>query len=60
MNNTIKNILACCYFGLVIIGLFGIMNKIIFFSLLIIFTIGLMAVLRKEEDEEFRDNQKRI
>lgn len=56
MNNTIKNILAYCYFGLVIIGLFGVMNKIIFFSLLIIFTIGLMAVLRKEEDEELRDN----
>jgi nitrate/nitrite transporter NarK len=63
MNNIVKNIFACGYMGLVIIGLilritksFGQLTGNIFVILLIVFTIGFMFVLRQEETKELENN----
>ena len=63
MNKTLQKLLSLCYVLLVIIGmgdlffhhLVGIW-RIIFMTLLMIFTIGMMVVLRGEEDEELKSN----
>ena len=63
MSKIIQNLFAFCYTLLVIIGLGDLfihhltgMLKIVFLSLLVIFTIAMMFVLREEENEELKGN----